>query len=173
MEAQSTKSGVQGSIKGGWQEFGNLQEFRYQVPYGIYPVFIFGSCFCIVFFIMTEKDIGGVVCGLALMILIASLALRMHLKRSYNYLIYYNIFSGQPALVFWRNKPDKQTFSNFIDQFNNQLSEQNVGYAAQEAGMASEIRKLHELLEKGILSEEEYKAGKAKILGAEGDDWKY
>jgi hypothetical protein len=76
-------------------------------------------------------------------------------------------------LVFWRDKSDKGTFSGFIDHLNKQISQQKNGYVAQESGMAGEIHKLYELWQKGILSEGEFKSGKAKILGAEGDDWKY
>lgn len=131
--------------------------------------------FIISLFYVDMKDTGAIGFMLAFLIIIGAVAFGSHQKKSYDCLIHYNMFSGHPALVFWRDKPNKETFAAFIDQLNDKLSKQKNGYvnAAQEAGMTSEIRKLHELWEQGILSEEEFKAGKARILGIEGSEWKY
>lgn len=127
----------------------------------------------LILFVTHAEDADMFIGVLVFTISIAAIAFYLHQKKSYNYLIYYNIFSGEPALVFWQDEPDKETFSSFIDQLNNQLSKQNIDYSAQSLGMAGEVHKLYELWQKGVLSEEEFKAGKAKILGVEGEDWKF
>ena len=117
----------------------------------------------------TEAIVGGLVFST----LIATVSFFVYKKRNYNCLIYYNMFSRQPVLVFWEDKPNKETFAAFISYFNNRLPKENAGNTVQESGMSREIYNLYVLWQKGVLSEEEFKAGKAKLLGAEGEDWKF
>jgi hypothetical protein len=133
-------------------------------------LFILLTALCVVLLFVFDE--GGFTGFSIIAFLVSAYTYHCHKKRSYDYLIYYNIFSGQPALVFWNDKPDKETFSGFIGQLNDRLSKQEIGYISQDSGMANEIHKLYGLWQKGILSEEEFKAGKTKLLGAEGEDWK-
>lgn len=108
-------------------------------------------------------------------LIITSFVLYHWKTRRFNYLIFHNIFSGQAALVFWINNPDKEQFESFIkcliENIENYTSvSQNSGLSA---GIAGEIQKLHDLWKEGILSEEEYAAGKLKVLSTDGDEWKY
>jgi hypothetical protein len=132
-----------------------------------------GAFFMFAVFTADTINTEGLGVGIFFMFFVAAISFHLHRRKNYDYFIYYNIFSGQPELVFWRDKPDTKTFSAFIEQFKKRLHVQNADYSTHGSGMAAEIHKLHELWEKGILSEEEFKAGKAKILGAEGEDWKY
>jgi hypothetical protein len=108
-------------------------------------------------------------------LIITSFILYLWKTRRFNYLTFHNIFSGQEALVFWINNPDKEQFELFIKCLTENI--ENYTSVSQNAGLetaiASEIQKLHYLWKEGILSEEEYAAGKSKVLSTNGDEWKY
>ena len=96
-------------------------------------------------------------------------------KQSHNLLVYNNIITSHPEIALWKNKPNKAKFDAFVDYLSGQISKLSIieSNPQIQVGMANEIRKLHGLFEEGILSEDEYEAGKAKVLSIEGDEWKY
>lgn len=140
-------------------------------------VFFLMCLFCLmnIFGITKFGDTGTwVVLGIPCLFIFFLSAYNMK-KQSYNLLIFNNIFTGHPAVALWRNKPNNAKFNAFADYLSGQISKLSIGDSNLQiqAGMANEIRKLHGLFEEGILSEDEYEAGKAKVLSMEGDEWKY
>ena len=74
-------------------------------------------------------------------------------------------------LFFWTFIPALVAFIDFIifltmdeDKFNSKYNQGKVAGAAGGINTAEELEKLHELKEKGVLTEAEFQARKAKLL---------
>ena len=85
--------------------------------------------------------------------------------------MFLNRYTGQPAIVLFTGKPDQAAFQDFVAEFAKRI------HAATEAkkkemgavpgGLAHEIRELVKLRDEGLLSHEEFKQAKAKLLDME------
>jgi len=85
--------------------------------------------------------------------------------------MFVNRFTGEPAVVLFTGKPDQATFSDFVAEFAQRITaateakKKEIG--ALPGGLAHEIRELVKLRDEGLLSHQEFKHAKAKLLDME------
>ena len=85
--------------------------------------------------------------------------------------MFLNRFTGEPAVVLFTGKPDLATFKDFVVEFAKRITaateakKKEIG--ALPGGLAHEIRELVKLRDEGLLSHDEFKQAKAKLLDME------
>ena len=85
--------------------------------------------------------------------------------------MFLNRFTGQPAVVLFTGKPDQATFKDFVVEFAKRITAATEAkkkeMGAIPGGLAHEIRELVKLRDEGLLSHDEFKQAKAKLLDME------
>jgi hypothetical protein len=85
--------------------------------------------------------------------------------------MFLNRFTGQPAVVLFTGKPDRATFQDFVAEFAKRINAATEAkkkeMGAIPGGLAHEIRELVKLRDEGLLSHEEFRQAKAKLLDME------
>ena len=101
--------------------------------------------------------------GLALLGSAAALAHALMIRQ--NCVTFHRIDDGSPAVNLQWRKPDPDAFDHFVRKMQDRI-EACRGDPA-EGGLAAELRGLDRLLHEGRLSEQEFRAAKAMLLGME------
>ena len=110
---------------------------------------------------------AGVLFFLSVIFLIlGALGIVLFLKRSYHNIIYYNRYSGQPAVVLFKSKPSDAALTEFTTALSAGIAKA-IDVANEEStnSRAREIKELADLMAAGLLTEEEFSASKKAILG--------
>jgi len=85
--------------------------------------------------------------------------------------MFLNRFTGEPAVVLFTGKPDQATFNDFLAAFAQRINAATEAkkkeMGALPGGLAHEIRELVKLRDEGLLSDQEFKHAKAKLLDLE------
>ena len=104
----------------------------------------------------------------ALLLLVSAVRIA---SRKIDCTMFLNRFTGQPAVVLFTGKPDQATFNDFLAEFAKRITEATKAkekeIGAVPGGLAHEIRELKKLRDEGLLSHEEFKQAKAKLLDME------
>ncbi|MDP6107077.1 MAG: hypothetical protein QGI33_01405 [Candidatus Brocadiia bacterium] len=101
----------------------------------------------------------------ALALLGSAAALAHALAIRQNCVTFHRIDDGSPAVNLQWRKPDPEAFDHFVRKMQDRI-EACRGNPA-EGGLAAELRGLDLLLREGRLSEQEFRAAKAMLLGME------
>ncbi len=117
--------------------------------------------------VFTSWDSGG---RLAFMVAFVPLAIiawagwREFVRNSYDILLFVDPITGR-NLVLHQGLPDQARFEEFVAKLQKEVAKHSaVTGAGAPRGTADQIRELAKLKDEGILTEEEFKTGKQKIL---------
>jgi hypothetical protein len=94
------------------------------------------------------------------------------LNRYENQMYFVNKFDNAPSIALKPSNPNQEEFEGFVAEFSKYLSEYDIGDDSDlvfDHTMAGEIKKLHNLMEEGIISDTEFNKAKAKFLDM--DNW--
>lgn len=80
-------------------------------------------------------------------------------------LSFHRVFDGMPALVLRLNRPDRESFGAFVDEMKARIERAQTRLPS--GGLAAELNGLEELRTEGRLSDLEFRAAKARLLGLE------
>ena len=98
------------------------------------------------------------VCGLAV-------SLVEFLRHSRDCLTFYRSYDGVPAFDLHWQKPNQESFEAFVNELQRRI--ETARSEADEGGLAAELRGLDRLKREGKLSDDEFRAAKAMLLGLE------
>jgi hypothetical protein len=109
----------------------------------------------------------GLIVALVIFLPLFLIAVYKLLKESSNILIFHHRHSRQSLLVLWNQRPNREKFDSFVAEFKKQIASHAAkeDSKSMERSMVVELKELHSLLDSGILCQEEYEAGKRRILG--------
>lgn len=82
-----------------------------------------------------------------------------------NCITFHRYDDGAPSVNLQIGKPDQETHERFLVELRGRIEQ--CRFDADEGGLAAELRGLDQLLHEGRLSEQEFRAAKATLLGME------
>lgn len=89
-------------------------------------------------------------------------------KQGYDWLIFFNKFSGEPVLYFHHNLPNEHDFATFINEFMKRIKAKQSGQVEEsqvfENSIGQQIQEFAKLKKQGALTEEEFIEAKKTLL---------
>ncbi len=99
-------------------------------------------------------------------LLAGSAACAVRAARVYqNAALFYDAFGGPDVLTIAWEKPDAETFREFVGELQSRIEHQHE--QADRGGLAAELRGLEKLRTDGMINDQEFRAAKASLLGLE------
>lgn len=92
-------------------------------------------------------------------------------ERNYTQELYCDRTTGQPLLVFWVQYPDADSYQHFISLLKSRIMAEWQDARTGGPTVAEQLGHLRQMLEDGLLDDDEFKAAKTQILHTPGSDY--
>lgn len=92
-------------------------------------------------------------------------------ERNYTQELYCDRNTGQPILVLWMQYPNKDSYQHFTALLKSRVLAEWQATRAGGPTVAEQLGHLRQMLEDGLLDDDEFRAAKTQILHTPGSDY--